>query len=1091
MLTQKGADFWKGLEEKGIAKNGIIERFKPPPPKGQRGSIDPEVYKEAVKLFGSKIVDAYVKFQEIMKRPFVDKDPYLASTGNKAAATRAFNKFAKAVEEANLDLGKVSTTITGLEIDIPMNKNRGQGKKMSGAWTPFESSKSKKNLPGGVKSFDEYAQKAKQAGFDDETILKTWLNQGGPRPDPIVSDPKVAAMSKAIGKLDKNQQRAYDELGQRVREYEEVKPQIKNEPDYYDGPGSSVRGLVGLNEQAASTKYTAIRWAIGNILGGLRKWENAMNNELFHGKSGMFQEIEKLLKTDPAGFADLWARQRAMEGKGFADNLTPLQKALWDRRQKLNEWKWNETLRLVKENHPERYESIAKRRVNYFNDDIRGSWVFQVLNKDRDVIKIIGEETRAKADQARKWFEQSTKDVEGVIVEPISYRPEMQQLLKGKGMDKIEKILAFEELAEIGAKTKEGQIIQERKTAYEQQLAWDYLQEKNRLKGKKGVNVAPGNKPWKSGMENAVEGWNHWLRSMENFAEWAGYQEATASVRKFLDDPEMANKVNTKKRIQDILAQAFDQQTGWTDHMVDAAANSLGKQFGTSAQIIKSVPKEARQLGIFWHLTTLKNFFAQEIQPAIAYPTWITMLKGKYKMEGDPFVPATLGATVQAFIHMHSKDWWSTGELNMPRVEKFLGKDIASILKCGQDNGVLTSHILEKRELKLNQTKFEKGKEVVEKGGDLFISRPDSATRAGYFVAMVKFLESSGFPREEALSFASNLDKLGMVDYNTYNIPNVYKSMGKEVGAQGASLTRFKHNQYWQYQFTASKYPPAFMMAMALQFSIAGLMGMPFREELDAIWRMFQKVGAVDATAPTPSAMLLQKTNVSPLYAWGPASYTTGYDFSTPLGSPNPIPDSLTEGVMPMLDFYSRMANLPVDAISGFAQDNPTKIKRAINDATPPQFKVFSESNMFGEKRRTPEGVRYDLFDPKTGKYIYTRDEKDIWMRATGGRSLEESQSMQRRFSNRQDDAVIVKRMESLRQKYNDMRDQYSFFDPKLKDIKKEYMELGGNLEALEKSYRTGKIVMEPEVKSLGGKATVDKARRFERAQDQGIIERR
>ena len=76
-----------------------------------KSAVHPELQKLGVT---EKIVELFTKWKDIQNRPHIKDDPYLASTGNKAADTRAFNALYKELQKAGVDMGTAVQKMSNL-----------------------------------------------------------------------------------------------------------------------------------------------------------------------------------------------------------------------------------------------------------------------------------------------------------------------------------------------------------------------------------------------------------------------------------------------------------------------------------------------------------------------------------------------------------------------------------------------------------------------------------------------------------------------------------------------------------------------------------------------------------------------------------------------------------------------------------------------------------------------------------------------------------------------------------------------------------------------------------------------------------------
>jgi hypothetical protein len=173
-----GKAMWDSFHRSGMAKDGMIPRksLNSGMARGQKGAIDLDgvpIPEHLLKLFR--------KYDDAANRPHVSDDPYLATTGNKAAKTRAFNQFYREAEKLGLNPGRVMQAITnetlGLNKPVDVDLNQGMGRKEKGAFLFGGDSQEKAKL-------DALHVKLKsETQFPDNPNVEAGLVQARTEPD--------------------------------------------------------------------------------------------------------------------------------------------------------------------------------------------------------------------------------------------------------------------------------------------------------------------------------------------------------------------------------------------------------------------------------------------------------------------------------------------------------------------------------------------------------------------------------------------------------------------------------------------------------------------------------------------------------------------------------------------------------------------------------------------------------------------------------------------------------------------------------------------------------------------------------------------
>ena len=186
----------------------------------------------------------------------------------------------------------------------------------------------------------------------------------------------------------------------------------------------------------------------------------------------------------------------------------------------------------------------------------------------------------------------------------------------------------------------------------------------------------------------------------------------------------------------------------------------------------------------------------------------------------------------------------------------------------------------------------------------------EKPTRPLMFRAAVLLLKDAGLEGKALYDAAYNVTQAGMFDYRMNERPMMYQRMGV-VGQLAGGLQTFKHaylGQLNRFGSNGLKDPVTATLALSALVGYAGIMGLPFYQELDQLFQLI--------TEKAGKRYTISEYAMEELPRWlkyGAVSDITNINMQGRLSSADVLPNSPLEAVSPWFSPVGRIAGAAAD----------------------------------------------------------------------------------------------------------------------------------------------------------------------------------
>lgn len=520
------------------------------------------------------------------------------------------------------------------------------------------------------------------------------------------------------------------------------------------------------------------------------------------------------------------------------------------------------------------------------------------------------------------------------------------------------------------------------------------LAQEKHFQKKGNVHGFIGDRPWKNPGKEAVEMFQQQIQYAKNAFRWSEMQKAADDIKALVSDKELQQQQpNNVKYIREYFKNAI----GMGEANVTRALNdSLRQGLGVSPQVIDNAVGGVKSFFITQKLIASAGYTAANlIQTSNVLPYLINLRGQGYK--GNPATAVLVG--VPAGIMMTASHYMKSigGEYLSKLPDQFL-KD--AILYAEQ-NGVTARSVYDESPL---ESSLSRVKTAVGMVGKATMSAPETLVRSVAFMTYAQMLKDSGKFSDKTALFqkAEELVNASMVDYRETERPLMFSKMGS-AGNFLNTLQTYPMSFYNQYSYMlgeASKGRPTGLMAMmALQYALAGAMGLPGFDDMDKLYKWIRdNVLPTDTWAKAmkstfwsdPKLWLMETAGDSAVY--GALSDTSGIGMTSRVSAPG-AGAMLQSPAGPVLDIAKQIGSVGKAVAS---VDDGTKWAQAAMNVTPVGLQGLLETAPF------MKGYTHEV-DPETGRTVffktsdladrkgaYERSPEEIAVRQWGVRSQKE-----------------------------------------------------------------------------------------------------
>jgi hypothetical protein len=423
-------------------------------------------------------------------------------------------------------------------------------------------------------------------------------------------------------------------------------------------------------------------------------------------------------------------------------------------------------------------------------------------------------------------------------------------------------------------------------------------------------------------------------------------------------------------------------------------SNSLFGKVGLGPSVVKGVTGTARALANTWMLSLSPAFLGMQIiQAPTVMPAMTAFLRGR------GIAPSSTWLT-QGLSHF--------AEAGMTLTKSAIGGKLSAVeanaLKYAKDNHVYATDMVEHA----NQ---------ISKGPAYYATKitqtpaaiVEQATRAQVYMAMVHMMDEAGLSAKDGLyQQAHRFTDMAMVNYSAIEKPTIYNSLGP-IGSLAYNLKSFSHNEISKWAMFAREIgetgnPAPLLTQMATTIALAGVMGLPFFSQWEAIYDYItKKLGK-----PRSLALDVQEASKAVGKELGPnAAYALsngaptllGVDLSTRMGLGDVLPSSAADAAFAGGGKLYEMGKATGRAMLSPSEEN---LKSAAINLAPPVAQGPLDVAWYQKN-----GLAYSK-DPEKLRPMAKRTEADILFKKIGLTGINESAQKQQNYQQAQLDKAYT-----------------------------------------------------------------------------------
>lgn len=725
------------------------------------------------------------------------------------------------------------------------------------------------------------------------------------------------------------------------------------------------------------------------VVNGLKKQANRLTEEALNNKNTGIVALQKRIVNiagEKVFNKDLLGYIRESLDDGYSHEYSKLTQPFFDNLKK----SYDETLTRANEARTKAGLKPIKAINNYFSLMREGKFGFVVKDANGRVISFVRERNMKAAERAYEWYNANNTD--GWIIEKPQYNEALTRSPFAKTAGQSH--LTMEDIVSLLGEN--DPMVQKALNTYDRYLlkeAETTMGAHQRAKFRSGVEGAKGTKGWESEEFNAKEAMESIETYFRQMNDNTAALEAAQYIKNIVDDTSIKTP-NAKQLIQSYYDNAFNRIES-INNAFNGLSKSLEKKLGYDAGYAMEGIRAGKNVLMSLTLGFFNaRFLATQImQPLQVMPPMLSYLSSK-GAGGSGLKSSFLGfgdAVAMATDYAREK---------LGKKPVYQDKIQQEVINYAIDNHIIDPHILEVgREYK--SPAMAKLSEVTGVLANSSIKGAEIFTRLWAFSTFSRFLRDSGMPMELALKTAENLTEFTMTSYELHNKPQIYTHLGM-LGELASTLQTYKHNELSQVAFytqeAVSGNAKPFVTQQAIKLYLAGALGYYGMQELDALFgqlKQFGKANGVESIADmdTPSEWLLK--NSPDFISFGGLSAMTGMDWSSSFSS-RISPESPGEALFPLASKAGNIAKQGTEFVA-----NPTEEQGAafLREALPSSMTGPVENYMLSEK--TPEG-NYAYRNPNTKETQIVRSRVEAMMRGMGMRSLRETRETKEYLSVKQ-----------------------------------------------------------------------------------------
>lgn len=349
---------------------------------------------------------------------------------------------------------------------------------------------------------------------------------------------------------------------------------------------------------------------------------------------------------------------------------------------------------------------------------------------------------------------------------------------------------------------------------------------------KKGIWGMEGRKPWLTAEENAKAFFENQVKYMEGAYNWGELSQAARDVNEVLRNEQVIEKQpNAIGLSEQYMQNALGLNPSRVGKAVTDLTNSLFGAFGIGPSIPKTAMEYTR-LAANTSLLSLNPIFLgiQLLQMPQVLPGITALLRGR-------------GVAPKSTMFTLGFDHATKATITLGKY--VMGKELTALerqaLNYAEKNHIYATDLVEHT----TQT---------QKGGAYYASKItqtpaakiEAGTRAQVFMTMVHMMDEAGLkPKDGLFEQAQRFTDMAMNHYGALEKPKMYNALGP-IGSMAYNLRSYGHNEISRWSLYAreianSGNPAPLLTQMATTIAFAGVMGLPFFSQWEAIYDFITK----------------------------------------------------------------------------------------------------------------------------------------------------------------------------------------------------------------------------------------------------------
>jgi hypothetical protein len=579
---------------------------------------------------------------------------------------------------------------------------------------------------------------------------------------------------------------------------------------------------------------------------------------------------------------------------------------------------------------------------------------------------------------------------------------------------------------------------------------------------KKGVFGNDGNRPWLSPERNANDAFKSLVRYFEEGAQHHALQVPLKEVREVANSPELSHLPNTMKYLdaymKKITGDDLSPLGGAINTILDAPFKLMPTISWGKDGLVKSIKdgKVTAGIGVGPSVPlqvsgVVKNTMSQMFMGFGNYMFTLSQLiqPGQTGLPFMQLAAGRLGLDVTNATKSFGKGGVDfllafTEHATGDRIE-LLPEHMRQAYHYAQERGLLEFSEMEKA---YQGTQSKVGR-VKDKVAEFNMKIGEQATRAPMLMAFTDLLVRGGIDVKTALPIAENLTQFSMIDYHAWERPMVYSKMGV-LGHFAGGLTTFKHG-YASQQIKLGqelvapingprqKLPIA--MSVGAMMTLAGITGSPFYSELDSAYQyLTDKFGGESKT--------IRESFLASAPEWlnsGLVSNATNLNLQGKFSSADIVPDSLAKAASPHLEGAARIIGNAIDVAKSGGDEQ--SVRNLLLSLTPSGWRGIPENQLARDDENFVIG--------KDGLRTVQRTDEEWNKRVTTGlRPQSEAIAREGTWAARLKQMKDVARQKDIAKEY-ERAIINGTIDQKAEKLEKEYVERKGDINNLLSLYKT------------------------------------